>query len=105
VMRRDGTSARQARNRIERDDAARRRWGLHLYGADTSDPELYNMVLNIRTMTVPDAIGTITRALQLPAFQTTSQTLEMIDHVLVECGTDRGSERGGRLRSKAGSHS
>lgn len=84
VMRRDGASAKQARDRIESDDRARRRWGLHLYGVDTADSELYNMVLNIKRMTVEDAVGTISRAVQLPAFQTTSQTREMIDKLLAE---------------------
>jgi cytidylate kinase len=87
AMRRDGTSTKQARYTIERDDEARRRWGLHLYGADTWDSELYNMVLNIKTMTVPDAVGTILRAVQLPAFQTTSQTREIMDELLAATGT------------------
>lgn len=83
-MRRDGTSAEEARYTIKKDDEARRKWSLHLYGADPWDSDLYDMVLNVKSMTVADAVGTITQAARLPAFQTTSQTRETLDHLLAE---------------------
>jgi cytidylate kinase len=90
VMKREGTNAEKARYTIKRDDEARRGWSLHLYGIDTWDSDLYSMVLNIKTMTVPDAVGTILRAVQLPAFQTTSKTREVIDNLLANIGTGKG---------------
>ena len=90
VVRREGIDAKEAHYTIKRDDEARRRWSLHLYGVDTCDSDLYNMVLNIKTMTVTDAVGTILRAVQLPAFQTTSRTREIIDSMLANTGTGKG---------------
>ena len=86
VVRREGIDAKEAHYTIKRDDEARRRWSLHLYGVDTCDSDLYNMVLNIKTMTARDAVGTISRAVQLPAFQTNSQTREIIGRLLAETG-------------------
>ena len=90
VMMREGVNAEKARYAIKRDDETRRGWSRHLYGIDTWDSDLYSMVLNIKTMAVPDAVGTILRAVQLPAFQTTSQTQEVMDSLLAETGTGKG---------------
>jgi len=81
---RDGTTAEQARYTIKKDDEERRKWSLHLYGADPCDSDLYDMVLNVTTMEVQDAVGTIARAVRLPAFQTTPRTLEAIDALLAD---------------------
>lgn len=81
---RDGTTAEQARYTIKKDDEERRKWSLHLYGADPCDSDLYDMVLNVTTMEVQDAVGTIARAVRLPAFQTTPPTLEAIDALLTD---------------------
>jgi cytidylate kinase len=83
-MRRDGATAEEARYTIKKDDEARRKWSFHLYGADPWDSDLYDMVLNVKTMTVPDAVGTITRAARLAAFQTTPQTREAIQELLAD---------------------
>lgn len=89
-MRRDGTTAEEARYTIKRDDEERRKWALHLYGVDTSDFDLYDMLLNTKVMTVQDAVGTILRALQLPAFQTTSQTRQILDELLADTQATEG---------------
>jgi cytidylate kinase len=90
VMKREGITAEKARYTIRKDDEARRRWSTHLYGIDSWDSDLYSMVLNIKTMTVLNAIGTISRALKLPAFQTTRRTGEVIDRLLGGDATPRG---------------
>jgi cytidylate kinase len=62
AMRRDNTSADEARLVITRDDEERRKWGLQLYGVDTWDSDNYDMVLNVATMTVDDASYTTRNA-------------------------------------------
>ena len=59
----------------------RRKWSRHLYGIDTRDPDLYDLVLHIGTMTVDDAVSTLQRALEIPRFRTTSESRGILDQL------------------------
>ena len=78
-MKRENISAEEALHTLKKDDDERRKWSITLYGVDPQDPTLYDMVLHIKTMRVDDAVSTILLAVQLPAFQTTSESQEMLD--------------------------
>jgi hypothetical protein len=80
-MRRENISAEEARNILKKDDDERRRWSLHLYGVDTWDPSLYDLVLRLETLTVDDAVDIIQYAVKLPCFQTTPQSQELLDNL------------------------
>ena len=70
-MTREGISQKEALRIIKNDDEERRRWSKHLYGIDTWDPSLYDLVIHIGRITVEDAVGIIAKTVQLPQFQTT----------------------------------
>jgi cytidylate kinase len=78
-MRRENISAEEARNVLQKDDDERRRWGLQVYGVDTWDPVLYDMVLYIKSLTVDDAVDLISKAAQLPRFQATPESQRLLD--------------------------
>jgi len=69
VVDQEGVSAASAKKIIERIDDARRKWGLHLYGIDTSDADLYDMVFKVDNMNAENVIGIIAHTVQLPCFQ------------------------------------
>ena len=73
-MSREGITADQARMILATDDAERAKWGLHLYGQDTRNPLLYDMVLNLKNMGVDDAVAIILNALEQPCFQSTERS-------------------------------
>jgi len=50
-MKQEKISAEKASRILKKDDKERRRWSQHLYGIDTWDPSLYDVVLNIDTLT------------------------------------------------------
>ncbi|WP_028578853.1 cytidylate kinase-like family protein [Desulfogranum japonicum] len=79
VMKRDNLSARQARNVIIKDDENRRLWGAQLYGTDTWDSRLYDMVLNIDRLTVDDAVDCLLEIIVKPIFQTTAASQRILD--------------------------
>ncbi len=81
VVRRDGVSEDEARERIVRADDERRKWSHHLYRVDPADASLYDIVLQIRPMTIDDAVGTIKLAAQLPAFQTTPEVKKTLEEL------------------------
>jgi cytidylate kinase len=78
-MRRENISESEARAIIKKDDDERRKWSIKIFGMDTWDPILYDMVLHIKTLTVGDAVDLISHAVQLPHLQTTPQSQKMLD--------------------------
>jgi hypothetical protein len=65
-----------------RDDEERRKWALHLYGADTWDATFYDMVIHLKSVTVDDAVSLIMHALQFPGFQTTPESQQAVDNLV-----------------------
>lgn len=80
VMRRDQVSRQDAELRLRTDDEERRRWGLKLYGVDTWDSRLYDMVLLIDKLTVDDAVDLIAETIKKPVFQITPETQKVLDN-------------------------
>jgi len=70
-MEREGISREEALRTLKKDDNERREWSQHLYGIDTWDPSLYDLVIHIGRITVEDAVQTIMQVVRLPQFQTT----------------------------------
>ncbi len=84
-MRRENISADEARAIIKKDDEGRRRWSLYLFGADTWDPSLYDLVIHIKSkaLTVNDAVNLILCAAKLPCFQTTPESQKVLDDLVL----------------------
>ena len=88
VVKRDGVSEDQARERIARADEERQKWARHLYDVDPRDVRLYDMVVQIRPMTVDDAVGTIKLAARMPAFQTTPEVKKTLEALAAKAAVD-----------------
>ena len=82
-MRRENISEEKARYILKKDDDERRKWGLKLYGIDTWDSKLYDMVININNLSVEDAAELICRAVRKPNFETTPESIKIIDDALL----------------------
>jgi len=78
-MRRENIPEKDARYILKKDDDERRRWSMHLYGIDTNDPSLYDVVLHIDNLRVADAIATLADMAKRPCFQTTPEVLRKIN--------------------------
>ncbi len=79
-MRREGISYDKARQVLVKDDQERRKWARHLYGIDTRDASLYDLVLHIDKIGVDDAVDIIAHTLNRPAFQTTPESKAILDN-------------------------
>lgn len=78
-MAREGISRKEALRILKSDDEERKKWSRHLYGIDTADPNLYDLVIHIGRIKVEDAVEIIMDTVRLPQFQTTlasQRTLE-----------------------------
>lgn len=82
-MEREGVDAEKARQQVLKGDEERRSWALSLYGMDPADPALYDMLLQIGSLTVDDAARMVVAAAALPSFQMTPASKSLLnDHVL-----------------------
>ncbi len=80
-MKREGISEKEARRIIVTDDLERRKWGLKLYGIDTADPSLYDLVIHIDRLQVDDAVDIICNTASRPCFETTEEAKKIIDEL------------------------
>jgi cytidylate kinase len=74
-----GMSRDKALQILKDIDEARRKWGLHLYGTDTADPGLYDLVIHLETLSTDDAVGMICHAARLPRFRATPESQQAMD--------------------------
>ena len=76
---RKNIDAEEARRILEKDDEERRKWSQRLYGIDTADPSLYDLVVHIKQLTVDDAVDLICDCVSKEQFKTTPESQRMIE--------------------------
>jgi cytidylate kinase len=77
-MDREGISRKGASRILEKDDEERRKWSKNLYGIDSRDPSLYDLVIHIREITTDDAANLIYETALLDAFQASEDSQNKI---------------------------
>lgn len=82
-MRREHISEKETRHILKKDDEERRKWGMSLYGIDTKDSALYDIVLHIDNLGVDDAVEILADMAKRPCFQTTRESKMIIDDYYV----------------------
>lgn len=82
-MKREKISEEKARHVLLKDDYERRKWAIHLYGIDTADQSLYDLVLRIDCISVDDAVDIIAHAVDRPCFTTTKEAQHMLDDLVL----------------------
>lgn len=80
-MKRENISSEEARQILLKDDEERHKWSKNLYGIDTWDSSLYDLVINIKYITVDGAVDIIKCALKDPRFQTTPAGQELVNEM------------------------
>jgi cytidylate kinase len=81
--RRGKMSKDEALRVLEEIDEGRRKWGLHLYGIDTGDPSLYDLVIHLDRISVDDAAELVCRVASAKQFQATAESQKAIDDLLL----------------------
>jgi cytidylate kinase len=82
-MKREGVSADQARASLKKEDEERHRWSYQLYGIDTRDPSLYDLVIHIGAITTDMAADIMQFTVTQPRFQTTPASQKAMDDLLL----------------------
>ncbi len=79
MMERKGVTEEHALRFMKRVDETRRKWSIHLYGIDTHDPTLYDIVIRIKKLSTEDATDILCHALELDRFRPTPESRQAID--------------------------
>lgn len=82
-MKREDISEKEARHLLIKDDRERHKWSRHLYGIDTKDPRLYDIVLHIENLTADDTVDILSDIAKRPHFQTTPESQMVIKDSLL----------------------
>jgi cytidylate kinase len=80
-MAREGISDRQAAHILKHDDDERRKWSKHLYGIDTWDPYLYDLVIHVRKINIDHAVDIICDTAKLENFMATPESQKAIENL------------------------
>ncbi len=81
-MAREQLSKKEALNQLHRDDHERRQWSKQLYGVDTRDSSLYDMVLHIHKLGVDDAVKIISQAARMEQFKASPESNKVLDDLV-----------------------
>lgn len=74
-MKRENCSAEEARYQLKKDDDERRKWSRHLYGKDTLNCSLYDLVLHIDTLTIEDVVDILQDVVSKGRFDATTESM------------------------------
>lgn len=78
-MEREGISREKAVAMLKKDDQQRRAWSTSIYGVDTSDPQLYDLFVHIRKLTVENTVDLICQTVAFEQFKTTPESQRALD--------------------------
>lgn len=82
-MERENISRDEALYVLKKDDHERRQWSLKLFGRDTWDPSLYDLVIHIHKITVDGAVDIICQTIQSESFRTTEESRKVMDELVL----------------------
>lgn len=80
-MNKEKLSRGEAEQIIKNDDEQRKKWGLALYGVDTANPNLYDLLIHIGKLTTEDAADIICQTAKSDCFQTTPESQKALDNM------------------------
>lgn len=83
-MKRDNCSLEEAKARIKKDDRARKNWSRHLYGVNTIDSRLYDMVLCIDSLTVNDIVDILADTAKKKQFQSSENSVQILQKLALQ---------------------
>lgn len=84
MMKRENVSKEDAGQLVKKVDEERTKWSLKLYGIDTWDSRLYDLVINIGKVTIDHAVDLVCQTVQLKAFQPTTESQKQIEKLARE---------------------
>jgi hypothetical protein len=83
AVERENISEKKALSILKQDDEQRKKWSRSLYGVDTEDFSLYDLMIFIKELSTSDAVDIICRAAVGESFQTTAKSQKAMDDLVL----------------------
>lgn len=83
-MIRENITRSLAKKRLIKDRADRIKWSRYVHGVDTTDPEFYDMILNLKQISIENCIDMICTTALSPSFQTTFESKRTLNNLVLE---------------------
>jgi len=83
VQKRENLTKEAAAKVIENEDKNRIQWTQYLYKMDINDSELYDIVINIGSLTIEDACEIICLASRSKSYRTTDESQQVVDDLAI----------------------
>ncbi len=84
LVEREGMTEEQAAAHIQTVDAQRRAWTLLLYGVDWLSPTLYDLTINLESMSIDSAVDIAAAAVNCREFAATNQSRKAVKDLRLE---------------------
>jgi cytidylate kinase len=78
-------SPKAAEEFIESVDEDRRRWVRLMYGADVEDPSLYDLTINLQSISTETACTSIAEAVAQPQYKITDEVRAKLEAFAAQC--------------------
>jgi cytidylate kinase len=88
MMKRENLSKQEAANLVKKVDEDRTKWSMDLYGMDTWDSRLYDLVINIGKVSLDHAVDLICQTVKLKTFHPTAESQKRIQKLAREALTE-----------------
>lgn len=82
-MKRENITEDESYAILKKDDEERKKWGLYLYGVDTADANLYDVVLHIDQLSVNNAVEILSKVAKRKCFQPTNASIKTFQEYLI----------------------
>jgi cytidylate kinase len=80
-IQRENMSEKEARRMLVKDDDERNKWAQYLYGINTTNSQLYDLVIHIRKISVTDAVDIICHTVTKNQFQPTPESQQALENL------------------------
>jgi cytidylate kinase len=93
-------TTKEATNHIMAEDANRARWAHYLYKIDITDPQLYDMIINIKSMKIGEASRMIFHATEMETYKSTPESRQAVIDLALSARIQAAIEKTGKPNLK-----
>ncbi len=84
-MEKEGVIEKEAKKSLLKEDKERIKWGKAIYNIDETDPNLFDLIINIGQIDIPEAVKIITNTVRNKKFQPMTYSVNLMNNIELSC--------------------